>query len=170
MSSYPSALAMPVFRSHLKDRKKQTQFLPGPFIFPRDVHGLYWRPLEWELWAAGICPLQPESLCRAALPQKLECAGGTDRVITGQTLTAGLFSPFIYFFLSDTYNTNGTHFSFSLALLTRNSNIGISLNSLHVCSESRSKHPAKFQEGDWRQLWKGRCCCLIYRVSYSLQQ
>lgn len=168
MSSYSRALVVPLFRYHLKDNNKQTQCSAWPLIFPRDVRSWYRRPLEWDLWAAGICPLLPENLSKAALPQKLEHAEEADWAIMGQTLCR-FFFPIYLFFLSDGYNTNGPHFSFSLALLMRNRDIGISLNSLHVCSESQSKHPAKFQERNWRQLWKGRCSCLIYRVSYSLQ-
>lgn len=81
-----------LFRSHLKDNNKQTQISP----WPRDVHGLHWRPLEWDLWAAGICPMLPENLPRAALAQKLERAGEADWAVMGQTLSTVFF---LYLFI-----------------------------------------------------------------------
>ena len=48
----------------------------------------------------------------------------------------GVFFSVYLFFLSDGYKTDGPHFSFSLALLRRKRDIGISLNGLQLCSES----------------------------------
>lgn len=107
-----------------------------------------WFTLEWDLWAAGISHCCLKTPSEQHLPKNWNVLGKQTGLLQ---LKPSLFFSYL-FFLSDGYNTNGPHFSFSLALLTRNRDIGISLNSLHVCAQCQSKHPAKFQEGAWRQL------------------
>lgn len=169
MSSYHSALAIPVYRS-LQNKK--------PHSFPSVTLSFLCKGSSWLTqettgvgsvgsWGSAHRCLKTSSEQR--FPRNWMCWENRPGCCRSDPHCRGCFISVCLFFLSDGYKTNGLHFSFSLVLLRRNGDIGISLNSLHLCSESWRKHPAKFQERNWRQLWKGRCCCLFYRVIYSLQ-
>lgn len=82
----------------------------------------------------GICPSLPENFVRATLPQNCNMLENRPCCCRSDPHCRGVL--FYFFPLSGGYKTSRPHFPFSLALLRRNTDLRISLNSLHLCSES----------------------------------